>query len=609
MAQEPDDLSAEPAHDSFLRRLALPVAPAEPTLRLGTKVKDRYVVTRPIGSGGMGEVYLARDVSLERDVALKRHRHGRDVERLRREALAMARLAHPNVVTVYEVGELEAGTFVAMEYVPGTTLRGYLAESARSFRQIEEMLRMAGLGLAAAHDAGIVHRDFKPENVLVGRDGRARVSDFGLASQRDDELEYASTIRPGALGEAGAATALGSAATVPGTGVAAPLPLPLELTTTAVAPAAGSPRAPLGLTAPGTVMGTPAYMAPEQASGEVVDARADQYAFCVVAWEALFGERPDARAAGSPEQGGAKERIGARAGERAGERVGERVAPGAPLGSARRWRRVLARGLSVRPADRFADMHALLEEARARRPWAALAGAVGLLAAASAATWWLLATPPLRCEDAGAELDDAGPLARWRALELDDAVSGVDREVLRLRRDYRSAAQTVCRARVQGAWSKELAARGQGCLALQRQLAAGLLGEASPSSPGGVDQAAELALRALPLPAPLSCADPTRLWALPALPQESAAARTAVRARVAVLIAERSKQPIDEAQLPAAIRGHAYVASRLGLLRAAGVAAGGGRAGPLPAGAASRRFASRRFAAPAGRRARGGAVR
>ncbi|MDB4956666.1 MAG: Serine/threonine kinase family protein, partial [Myxococcales bacterium] len=151
------------------------------TLATGTTIDQRYVVSMMLGRGGMGTVYLARDLSLGRDVALKLHRSGSGHERLYREAVAMAQLQHPNVVTVFEVGTVEDQLFVAMEYIRGWTLRDWATAKPRTWREILEVLLDVGEGLAAAHRAGFVHRDFKPENVLVGEDGRPRVSDFGLA--------------------------------------------------------------------------------------------------------------------------------------------------------------------------------------------------------------------------------------------------------------------------------------------------------------------------------------------------------------------------------------------------------------------------------------------
>jgi tetratricopeptide (TPR) repeat protein len=224
-----------------------PAAPATATAPGGTV--GRFVVLGSLGMGGMGIVLAAHDPVLDRKVALKLLRpddwrattaEGR--ERLQREAQAMARLNHPNVATVYEVGAVGEQPFVAMELVDGQTLRGWLRER-RSAREIVAQLVAAGRGLAAAHAAGLVHRDFKPDNVLVGRDGRPRVSDFGLVSLRSGSP---------VAGERAFTTSQG---------------------------------------------GTPGYMAPEQLAGGATDARSDQFSFCVALYDALYGERPFAATA------------------------------------------------------------------------------------------------------------------------------------------------------------------------------------------------------------------------------------------------------------------------------------------------------------------------
>src|SRR5262249_45905181 len=187
---DPDavDLSAPPdTRDGDALLAAIAKAPAGPPprdLAPGTIVGHGFRIERRLGAGGMGVVYLARDLALERDVALKLHRAGGSLDRLQREAVAMARLAHPNVITVHEIGRLGDRLFVAMEYGPGQTLRDGGASGAggarRPWRDVVAMMRQVGEGLCAAHAAGLVHRDFKPENVLVGADGRPRVGDFGL---------------------------------------------------------------------------------------------------------------------------------------------------------------------------------------------------------------------------------------------------------------------------------------------------------------------------------------------------------------------------------------------------------------------------------------------
>jgi tetratricopeptide (TPR) repeat protein len=214
----------------------------------------RYVIERTLGFGGMGVVYAAVDPDLDRRVAVKLLRPdlpgtAEDQRRLLvREAQAMARLQHANVITVHEVGTVDDCTFIAMEYVDGQTLRAWLAAERRDWRDIVRMFVAAGEGLHAAHAVGLVHRDFKPDNVLVeAGNGRIRVTDFGLARLVADEP-----------------------ASTP-SGVIAPGP---------------------ALTRSGGVAGTPRYMAPEQLRGRRVDARTDLFSFSVALYEALFGQPP-----------------------------------------------------------------------------------------------------------------------------------------------------------------------------------------------------------------------------------------------------------------------------------------------------------------------------
>src|SRR5690349_19726204 len=141
----------------------------------------RYRLERVLGKGGMGVVHAAYDPELDRLVALKVLHESRGQARLVREAQAMARLRHPNVLTVHDVGVSDDRVYVTMELIEGTTLRAWQTTATRSWREIVSMYIAAGRGLAAAHDAGIVHRDFKPDNVLIGNDGSVRVADFGLA--------------------------------------------------------------------------------------------------------------------------------------------------------------------------------------------------------------------------------------------------------------------------------------------------------------------------------------------------------------------------------------------------------------------------------------------
>lgn len=213
----------------------------------------RYQILRRVGSGGMGLVLAANDPQLEREVAIKVVRQegiasGEAQARLLREARAIARLQHPNVVAVYDAGMHEGLVYIAMELVDGCSLGDWL-ETPRSWFEIVEVMLQAGEGLSAAHEVDLVHRDFKPANVLIGHDGRARVADFGLAR-------------------------VGDAADAPARTLRSP-----ELADTAI-------------TTTGAVAGTPAYMAPEQLEGRAVGARTDQFAFAVTLFEALFGRRP-----------------------------------------------------------------------------------------------------------------------------------------------------------------------------------------------------------------------------------------------------------------------------------------------------------------------------
>jgi len=218
---------------------------------------NRYEILKPVGAGGMGVIYAAIDRQLDRRVALKILRPvetGEVLEALQarvlREARAMARLAHPNVVAVHDVGVLDGLVFVAMEFVEGGSLAEWLREEPRDWPEVIDVFLAAGRGLAAAHAAGIVHRDFKPANVLIGKDGRVRVTDFGLARL-----------------EATPAVAMRNDVSMD----------------------EGQPAASLST---GTVVGSPAYMAPEQMRGQRADKRSDVFSFCVALWEALFGERP-----------------------------------------------------------------------------------------------------------------------------------------------------------------------------------------------------------------------------------------------------------------------------------------------------------------------------
>jgi eukaryotic-like serine/threonine-protein kinase len=325
----------------------------------------RYQLGRRLGQGGMGVVFEAHDPELHRRVAIKLLHPGAsgDVEltraRMLREARAMAQLAHPNVVAVHDVGRVGEQVFVAMELVEGTTLTHWLQAAPRGRAQILAMFVQAGRGLQAAHAVGLVHRDFKPDNVLVGDDvhgtrARARVTDFGLA-------------RPSLAFPDG-----GGAATV------------------AAAAAAGLGATTQGTSMHGAIVGTPAYMAPEQWRGATADARSDQFSFCVALYEALFHARPF---------------IGADFYALA-EQVLRGVPRPPPRGAPAWLRAAILRGLERDPAARHPSMAVLLDALERDRGRlaraAAVVAAMGVSAAATVAVlgWMSSGTPP--------ELDVAG---------------------------------------------------------------------------------------------------------------------------------------------------------------------------------------------------------
>ncbi len=332
----------------------------------------RYVVLNALGAGGMGVVYAAYDPQLDRKVALKLL-HSETVSRsgatqsfndgharLLREAQAMARLRHPNVVAVHDVGTVGDRVFIAMEFVEGSTLKSWLRTQPRSRKEVLAVFQQAGRGLQAAHDAGLVHRDFKPENVLVSHTDQVQVLDFGLAKATEDEAED----RGGA-----------------------------ELNLVA----SGHSSLSRELTQHGAVLGTPAYMSPEQHMGLATDARTDQFSFCVALYEALYGTPP------FPADSMATLALAV---------VSGKVAD-APRESQARvplWlRKVLLRGLASEPANRFPSLAALLEElgrdpSGARRRWLAIAGGVAAVAVAAGGYANYLAQSQNRCDDADADL-------------------------------------------------------------------------------------------------------------------------------------------------------------------------------------------------------------
>jgi tetratricopeptide (TPR) repeat protein/predicted Ser/Thr protein kinase len=465
----------------------------------------RYVILGAVGAGGMGVVYAAYDPELDRKVALKLIRPDaappsrRDDLRalLLREAQAMARLSHPNVIAVHDVGTFEDQVFLAMEFVEGRTLTDWLAEKDRPWHKVLDLFLQAGAGLDAAHQAGLVHRDFKPENVLVGWDGRVRVTDFGLARFVEK-------------------TSLATSAT----DQARP------------ALAARSP-APAALTRTGVLVGTPRYMSPEQLAGKSVDARSDVFSFCVALYEALCGELPFAGTT-------ADEVEAAIACGEVREPPRSRVPP---------WlARVLLRGLSARREERFPTTRALLDALRAdprvrRRRWLLAAGVALAIAAFPVGQALFGGSARSLCEGAAEKLAGVWDGARRAAVAANflrsakpyahEAWTAVQSTLDRYAQSWAAMHREACEAtRVRGEQSEDLLDRRMDCLSqrLGNLRALTALFAQDPT-------VAERAVQAVHALSPLdACADARALLAR-VRPPEEPAARAAVDA-VSVRIAE-----------------------------------------------------------------------
>ncbi len=471
-------------HATPTRRVAPSPSAIAQGLPAGTSL-GRYTIREELGRGGMGVVYRAHDPKLDREVALKilhpLQPSSRATERLVREARALARLCHPHVVTVYDVSTDPLGVLVAMEYIPGPTLRTWLT-TRPPWPEVLPVLLEAGQGLAAAHERGLVHRDFKPANVLLGHDGRARVLDFGLALHGEPTSAHE-------LHEPDSVTRDPSS----------------TLTTT------------------GVLMGTPAYMAPEQHANRRADARADQFAFCVTLWECLHGERPY--------RGSHSDILFAKL---RGPPAWPERSPVPP-----RIARAVRRGLAVDPAERWPSMDALLHALRAPRrrhgAWALGTVAVVLVIGASIES----SVEPTPCEPIEDPL--AGVWDEARAEQVEQAFMagtheytasawpGIRRALDDHARAWRDERSAACRAtHVEGTQPADVLDLRMACLDRDRSALRALVDAMIAVRPDGAES---VLLAAAELPSPGRCADVDALRNDLALPDDPAVAAEVLRVR------------------------------------------------------------------------------
>ncbi|MDC0722325.1 serine/threonine-protein kinase [Nannocystis bainbridge] len=509
-----------------------------------------FVVLRKLGEGGMGVVYAGYDVALDRKVALKLIRRSlidRSEVRARmvREAQAMARLSHPNVVQVYQVGEHDDGIYLAMEYVEGQTLTAWLRAEKRAWQQVLRTAIAAGRGLAAAHAAGLVHRDFKPDNVLVGKDGRPSVLDFGLVHA-----------------EGGPALPLGG---VDVRTSATGLPTISRMTTQTSGPPHASNSGgqtdrgdilDIRLTRAGKALGTPAYMSPEQHFGdEAVGPASDQFSFGTTLYEALYGARPFPGATW----------------EEIKREVRRGIVPPPPRDSSVPGRifRILARSLAPTPDMRWPSLEHMLD-ALERDPRKTMLRAASIVAVAGAAAIGSYAfalsqrEASLQCKGAASELvgvwDDARAGAAERAFIATgspfaaDTWGRVDARLDAYALAWTEGRTQACEAHASGSQSTSLFDRRTACLSRRRAYFSALVDVFIVADRSVVENAVQAAAA---LPSLESCADADALLAAIAPPDDPHAAaqvetRRAQLARAAAL--EGTGQYTEGLQLAREVR-------------------------------------------------------
>jgi tetratricopeptide (TPR) repeat protein len=420
----------------------------------------RYIILDKIGTGGMSAVYAAYDPELDRKVAIKllhpdptgsgtSEGTATSRTRLLREAQAMAKLSHPNIVRVFDVGTWQGEVFIAMEIVDGGSLKEWLAEKPRTWQEVRETMLQAGRGLAAAHAAGLVHRDFKPENLLIGREtNRAYVVDFGLVHPDAQRSESSNAAQPAATEQ--------SFATDPGIeGSTTQNELVLQSDTVKTSE----------LTQLGTIMGTPPYMAPEQHRGERTETRTDQFSFAVTLFEAFYGERPF--------KGKSLNEL------RSQVLAGKYTFPEGRKVPA--WiQKIIRRGLSVEITERYPSMDALLEElstdpAAKRRRIAAIATAATTLIGGAIAYPQLRPEPVIPCQESAGLLaavwnparrkDMENQVASLKAPFVQETWKVVSTALDDYARNWETTHREACEAtEVRGEQSRELEQRRMECL-------------------------------------------------------------------------------------------------------------------------------------------------
>jgi len=466
----------------------------------------------------MGVVLAAYDTELDRKVALKllEARQGREGrERMQREAQALAQLQHPNVVAVFETGEIEGHVYLAMEYIEGLTFDRWAQAHVRSWREVLDVALRAGRGLAAAHAAGVVHRDFKPSNVLVGADARVRVVDFGIAVTSGTESA-----------DLGGGLSLDGGDSLPRLG---------------------------SLTETGTVVGTPAYMAPEQHAGEDVIAASDQFAFCVSLWRMLYGQAPFAGRYGRE--------------LRQAIMAGEVEAPPADVGVPAWLRRIVRRGLEADPGRRWPSMNALLDALSrgdaARRRVRVLATVAVLGGAAVVGVVAVGPNGAVRCGDVRiGTWDDARRAEVQTAFEAtkltyaDESFQRVEARLDRIADGWSELSQVVCEAEREHPRAVHDLQRT--CLARRRSEVAAVVEVLAAADSEVVARATDAVAN---LPRVAACADEDALVTGVAPPPRSAAASVAeardVIARVDALLRAGRFGPAYELALVAVEKARA----------------------------------------------------